>query len=134
MLEHVSWRHISKSEVGVFEELEVTIFDSFEELLFQLGLDVVEKPVFVDMLIEKVNGFGNLEASGGSVMHGCIARVDREKESNTGMGQVVCFGHEGAKMTIGAASSGGVDLSGIGIELLLQEAQSSVGGLTNDGD
>lgn len=67
------------------------------------------------------------------LMHGCIARVYRKKECDASSSQVGGFVHEDAKMSVGAASSRGVDMSGIGVELLLEEAQGRVGGFTNDG-
>ena len=58
--------------------------------------------------------------------------MDRDGESNPGSYKVIKVGHEEGKMAVVASSTGGSDVSGIGIQLALQELNGRIGGLAKD--
>ena len=85
--------------ISVFEHLEESEFNSFEDLLFQLSFaHVLKEAVALNFLVEQMNSLGNLDARGTGCVCRCIARVDvnidRDVECTVGAGQAGSFSQE----------------------------------------
>jgi hypothetical protein len=104
-----------------------------EDLSFEL-LDYGE----VVSVLGKVSGvlaigFGDLGGGGTDGMDRSRTGVNREKEGDTGTGEVIGVGHHDGEMAVGSATAGGMDGTSIGVELLLEELDGRVVWLTRNG-
>jgi len=127
MGEHGAALDVGVSEFGVFEDREVDLVHSLEELVFELGGYLEVKLVLGDVLVVEPIDLGDLGPSCAGGMDGGGAWMDGNNEGFASTIQVCGGGHKHGQVAVGTASTSRMDGDGVGVKFFLQREKRYVG-------